>query len=286
MAGGALVVWAATMAVAVYAFAANPEKQGPATARWMIVYAGAIVPTVVLTVLLVFGLRILPPMVRRAPEGSLTIAVTGEQWWWRVAYRMEDGTEVPLANEIRLPVGEPVEFILRSPDVIHSFWIPSLGGKRDMIPGRVTRLTLLPSRTGTYRGVCAEYCGESHALMAFEVVVMEPDDFRNWLGKERQPARESTDPLGNRGKELFMENGCSACHTIRGTQAAGVVGPDLTHVGSRLSLGAGILPNEPDAFRRWLVHTDQLKPGVTMPHFRMLPQDEVEAVSVYLESLE
>ncbi len=286
MTGGAVIVWTATMLLAFHAFVAGPEKYSTATGRWMIIFGGAIVPTCMLAVLLVFGLRMLPQMVRRAPEGSLKVSITGEQWWWRVAYHRKDGAEVSSANEIRLPVGQPVEFILDSRDVIHSFWIPSLGGKMDMIPGRVTRLTLLPSRTGIFRGVCAEYCGESHALMAFDVVVMEPDDFRVWLDDQRKPAREPAEPAAIRGAELFLRNGCSACHSIRGTAAAGVVGPDLTHVGSRSSLGAGILPNEPDAFQRWITHTDRLKPGVTMPHFGMLPRDELQAISVYLESLE
>ena len=156
------------------------------------------------------------------------------------------GEAVELANEIRLPVGEPVEFQLESPDVIHSFWIPSLGGKIDMIPGRVNRLALEPTRTGIFRGVCAEYCGTSHALMSFYVVVLEQEDFAAWLAHQHAPAQPPAQPLAARGQELFLANGCGACHTVRGTPADGVVGPDLTHVGSRLSLGAGILPNEPD----------------------------------------
>jgi cytochrome c oxidase subunit 2 len=216
----------------------------------------------------------------------LKIMVVGEQWWWRVRYEPATGGAVDLANEIRLPVGEPVLFELESPDVIHSFWIPSLGGKMDMIPGRRTRLTLQPTRTGVFRGTCAEYCGASHALMAFDVVVMEKNEFARWLDEQRAPAADLDDPELAPGREQFLANGCSACHTIRGTPARGLVGPDLTHVGSRRSLGAGIVSNDTEGFVRWIEQTDRVKPGVHMPHFRMLPAEELAALALYLESLQ
>jgi cytochrome c oxidase subunit II len=212
--------------------------------------------------------------------------VIGEQWWWRIRYEPAEGEPVELANEIRLPVGQPVEFELESPDVIHSFWIPPLGGKMDMIPGRTTRLLLHPTRTGTFRGACAEYCGTSHALMAFDVVVSEEAEFNGWLEQQRRPVAESSESIVNAGRELFFLNGCAACHSIRGTEARGVVGPDLTHVGSRLSIGAGIVPNGPEGFRRWIAQTDKVKPDVRMPHFGMLPPEELESLSAYLESLQ
>ena len=143
-----------------------------------------------------------------------------------------------------------------------------------MIPGRTNRLVLEPTRTGVFRGVCAEYCGTSHALMSFYVVVLEQEDFAVWLAHQHAPAQPPTQPLAARGQELFLANGCGACHTVRGTPADGVVGPDLTHVGSRLSLGAGILPNDPEAFRRWIAHTEDVKPGVHMPAFGMLPPED------------
>jgi len=286
MAGGAVVVWIGVAALTLYAVRARKFGNEARQAAMLIIGGGVVVPTVVLAALLVYGLAMLPPLLARAPEGSLKIAVTGEQWWWRVRYQPEEEGEVVLANEIRLPVGEPVEFLLDSPDVIHSFWIPPLGGKMDMIPGRQTRLALFPTRTGVFRGVCAEYCGASHALMAFSVVVMEKAAFEEWLARQRQPAAEPTEPAAREGRELFLVNGCSACHTIRGTGADGVVGPDLTHVGSRLSLGAGILPNDPATFAKWIARTHELKPAVTMPHFGMLPPDELHALAAYLESLQ
>jgi cytochrome c oxidase subunit 2 len=156
----------------------------------------------------------------------------------------------------------------------------------DMIPGRTNRLTLEPTRTGAFRGVCAEYCGTSHALMSFDVVVLEKDDFAAWLKRQHDRAQPPTQALARRGQELFIANGCGACHAVRGTPADGVVGPDLTHVGSRLSLGAGILPNDPEAFLKWMAHTQNVKPGVHMPHFGMLPPEDLRALAAYLDGLE
>lgn len=287
MTGGTLVVWAAVIFLTFYAIHHRPVARKGAWAAMLIIGGGAVVPTVVLAGLLVYGLAMLPPLLAHAPPGSLRIVVTAEQWWWRVRYELPDGSApIVLANEIRLPVGEPVQFELESPDVIHSFWIPALGGKMDMIPGRRTRLTLEATRPGTFRGVCAEYCGTSHALMAFGVVVMERAAFAQWLDAERGPAADSSDPLARAGRERFVASGCAACHTVRGTESRGLVGPDLTHVGSRTSLGAGILPNDAAHFRRWLAETATVKPGVLMPHFGMLPGHELDALAAYLESLQ
>ncbi|MBW3543958.1 MAG: cytochrome c oxidase subunit II, partial [Planctomycetes bacterium] len=254
MAGGAAVIWVAVIGLAIYAVRAQPASH-TRSAALLIIGGGAIVPTVVLCGLLVYGLAMLPELLAPAPAGSLKISVTGEQWWWRVRYERAEGEAVELANEIRLPVGKPIEFQLQAADVIHSFWIPSLGGKVDMIPGRETRLSLHPTRTGVFRGVCAEYCGTSHALMSFYVVVDEQEDFDRWLERQTESAQSPVGPLAEKGRLAFLAHGCGACHTVRGTSASGVVGPDLTHVGSRLSLAGGILPNEPEAFERWIAGT-------------------------------
>jgi cytochrome c oxidase subunit 2 len=285
MTAGAVFFWLATIALALYAVRARPDAYSDRQARRFIVVAGAIVPTVVLTALLIYGLMPIPALLAPAPAGSLKIAVSGEQWWWRVRYQPPGGEAIELANEIRLPVDELAQFQLDSPDVIHSFWIPSLAGKVDMIPGRLTFLTLKPLKTGFFRGVCAEYCGASHAWMAFPVVVMEKEEFDGWLAAQARPAAPPADPLATRGQELFFANGCNACHTIRGTPANSAIGPDLTHAGSRLSLAAGMLPNEPDAFHRWLALTHEVKPGALMPKFNMLPPEELQALAAYLEGL-
>jgi len=285
MVAGAAVIWLGVIGLALYCARARPESFSRGRARLIIVGGGAVVPTVVLAVLLVFGLAMLPGLVAPAPAGSLKIAVDGELWWWRVRYLSPDGEPVALANEIHLPIGEPVEFRLASDNVIHSFWIPSLGGKADMIPGRVTRLVLTPTRTGVFRGVCAEYCGTSHALMKFDVVVEEKEEFNRWLAHQAEPAKPPAEQLATRGQDSFLANGCSACHTIRGTPARGVIGPDLTHVGSRLSIAAGTLPTEADNFRRWIALTEELKPGAHMPKFSVLPPEELRALAVYLDGL-
>jgi cytochrome c oxidase subunit 2 len=285
MAAGATTIWLAVVGLAVYSVRLTP---GPSSryASGLIIGGGALVPTVVLAVLLAYGLALIPEMLAPAPDGSLKITVTGEQWWWRVRYETSSGEQIALANEIRLPVGEPVEFHLESADVIHSFWIPSLGGKVDMFPGRQTRLKLEPTRTGVYRGACAEYCGTSHALMTFYVVVSEKEEFEHWIKRQSEPAHSPPEPLAVRGREVFVASGCGACHTLRGTTAKGVIGPDLTHVGGRMSLGAGILSNRADDFLDWLSHNETLKPEVHMPSFRMLPDDDRIALAAYLDALE
>jgi len=286
MVAGAVIIWILVVGLAIYSIRARSEPHSRNAGKWLIIGGGVVFPIVVLTVLLAYGLAMLPELTSPAPAGSLKIAVTGEQWWWRVRYLPPGGEGVELANEIRLPVGEPVEFQLESADVIHSFWIPSLGGKIDMMPGRVTRLTLKPTRTGVFRGACAEYCGASHARMNFPVVVMERAEFARWLAQQAETAQPPATSLAARGQELFFANGCTACHTIRGTPANGVIGPDLTHVGSRLSIAAGTLPNEPDAFRRWIAHTQAVKPDVNMPNFGMLSPEELQALAIYLDGLE
>jgi cytochrome c oxidase subunit II len=285
MTGFATVIWIAVIMLAMYAVRVPSERHNWRRRNLWIIGGGAIVPTVAIAVLAIYGLAPIPALLAPAPEGSLRITVSGEQWWWRVRYQPAEGEPVVLANEIRLPVGEPVEFRLESPDVIHSFWIPSLGGKIDMIPGRITRLALTPTKTGVFRGACAEYCGTSHAWMNFTVVVEEKAAFDRWLAHQRSPASRPSEPTAARGRELFLANGCGACHQIRGTPAKGVIGPDLTHVGSRLSIGAGMLQNNAAALQRWIARTEEVKPGVLMPSFGMLPDEDLKALAVYMEAL-
>lgn len=286
MVGGAVVVWLIVMALALFAIRRRQSEPDRRKARLFIIGGGTVFPTVVLTGLLGFGLQMMPDLLEDGAEDGVKITVTGEQWWWRVRYDAPDGKGFELANELWLPRGKRLPIWLRSADVIHAFWVPSLAGKTDMIPGRVNRMALEPTRTGTFRGVCAEYCGMSHAKMEFNVVVVEQDAFDAWLRAQRQPARTPTAVVAQRGSDLFLSLGCSACHSIRGTQANGVLGPDLTHVGSRTTLGAGILANDVPAFVKWLRDLHRFKPGVHMPSFEMLPEEERVALATYLESLE
>jgi cytochrome c oxidase subunit II len=247
--------------------------------------AGVIGPTVLLSGLLVYSLTMLPELLAPAPAGSLRIHVTGEQYWWRVRYLREGQAPIELANELRLPLDQPAQIELESRDVIHSFWVPSLGGKVDAIPGRKTRLRLHSSRIGRFRGACAEYCGTSHAWMAFWVVVQEPNDFERWLSEQAEPAAAPGAGLPAEGAQRFVYSGCGACHTVRGTSALGRIGPDLTHVGSRLSLAAATLDNTRADARRFIASPERIKPGVRMPAFHMLPADHLDAVSAYLDGL-
>lgn len=289
MAGGAAVVWLVVVGLAVYALRVRPGEHSERGSYLLIVGGGVAFPTVVLGALLAYGLATMPAILAPAPEGGLVIEVTGEQWWWRVRYLPPGGEPVELANEVRLAVGERLNLELRAADVIHAFWVPALGGKMDMIPGRTTRLSLEPTRTGTFRGQCAEYCGASHARMAFHAVVAERREIDAWLAHQASPAAEPTTDLARRGRDVFGAHGCGACHTVRGAGAEapdGVVGPDLTHVGSRVSLGAASLPNDVDGFRRFLSHPGRVKPGVHMPSFRMLGDDDLDALAAYLEGLQ
>lgn len=288
MAIGAAVVWLAVIGIAVYATRGREGRHGAQAARWLILVGGVVTPTVALAAMLFYGLQLMPQLREPANPGSVRVQVSGEQWWWRVHYQPADAgaPSIELANEIRLPVGQRTQFTLSSPDVIHSFWIPALGGKVDMIPGRLTTLVLEPTRTGTFRGICAEFCGASHALMEFEAVVMGPQAFERWLAHQATPAARPVSVDARKGHEAFMSNGCGACHTIRGTPANGPVGPDLTHVGSRLTLAAGTLPNNPAGFRRWIARTHRIKPEAPMPAFHMLAEEELDALAIYMESLQ
>jgi cytochrome c oxidase subunit 2 len=287
MAIGSALVWLLVVGFALYATRTSARRHDPRIGRNLIIGGGVIVPTVVLGALLVYGLQMMPKLRERAAEG-MRLEVSGEQWWWRVRY-VDPGSglaPVELANEVRLPVGRRTEVLLASPDVIHSFWIPSLAGKVDMIPGRINRLVLEPTRIGVFRGACAEYCGASHAHMEFEAVVMAPDAFAAWLAAQRAPAAVPASAAQRRGLASFTRNGCGGCHTVRGTPANGPVGPDLTHVGSRLTLAAGRLSNEQAEFRRWIARTHRLKPEALMPAFDMLPPDELDDLATYMESLQ
>jgi cytochrome c oxidase subunit II len=280
----AMLVWTTVVAAAIYAIRVKRGTHTERDANLFIIGGGVALPTVVLAALLWYGLPMVPQVMALAPLEALRIHVTGKQWWWRVQYVTANGF-IETANELRLPVGQRVELQLSSPDIIHSFWVPSIAGKMDMIPGRITRLALEPTRTGTFRGACAEYCGASHALMAFDVVVTDEKAFQRWLDAQSAPATTPIDALSIRGQDAFLANGCSACHTIRGTPAAGRIGPDLTHVASRASIGAATLPNQKDALIRWIRETDRLKPGVHMPAFRALTADELTALAAFLGGL-
>jgi cytochrome c oxidase subunit 2 len=280
----AALIWAAMMGVGWYAIRAERRQHSERVVRRFSVIGGVIVPVIVLTSVLAFSLHLTPALL--AAGNDLEIEVTGEQFWWRIRYRMPDGTTLETANQLVLPIDRRAELELRTADVIHSFWVPALAGKIDMLPGRTTRLALEPVRLGTYRGVCAEFCGESHALMAFDVTVLSAGEFDAWLAHQQAPAAAPDSAVARSGEQLFLSNGCGACHRVAGTAADGVIGPDLTHVGGRSSLAAATLPLTQAALVRWLTHTNAVKPGVRMPAYDMLEDEELEAIARYLRGLE
>ncbi len=276
---GGAVIWAATMGVAVYAVLGRNKPTSERFADRFIFGAGVIFPTVVLAALLIYGLRLLPDW-RAGDAPDLRVVVTGEQFWWRIAYELPDGSWIETANELHLPRGEVVEFELTAHDVIHSFWIPPLGGKLDMLPGRRNLLRLTPSETGSFRGVCAEFCGASHALMAFPVIVHEPEEFDAWLAAEAAPADPAADA------SAFRNAGCGACHRVRGLVAEGAVGPDLTHLARRGTLAAGTLPMTEAARAAWLADPQAIKPDARMPAYGHLADDERRAILRFLAALQ
>lgn len=283
MVAGGTLIWIGVVGLLLYAARHDRRTYEERHASRLIFWGGAVFPTLTLLSLLAYALWLMPGLrpFAQAAEPSLRIAVTGSQFWWRVTYHPPDGAPVQSANEIRLPVGQRVELELATDDVIHSFWIPPLAGKMDMIPGRLNRLSLIATKPGVYRGPCAEYCGTSHALMALTAVVMEPDAFAAWIEAERRPRADD----GSRGAQLFLEHGCGACHAVRGTEAAGLIGPDLSNLGARQTVGAGILPNSEEAIAGFIANPDAIKPGSQMPAFRMLPADELRAIASYLTGL-
>ena len=279
-----LVIGAVVIAAGVAAlmYRATHAPEGEMTMEGglkLVLWLGGIGPAIVLAALLIYALPTMRP--RTVGPGDLRIESVGEQFWFRVRYRAPGARPVETANEVRIPVGRTVLFELTGGDVIHSFWIPGLAGKMDMIPGRVNRLPVMATRPGRFRGVCTEFCGLSHALMAFEVVAMEPAAFDRWLQEQRRPAVASAVP----GRALFAGYGCGGCHAIRGAGQGGAIGPDLTHFGARRTLGAGILPQTEDAVARFIRHPEAAKPGVRMPAFPHMPERDAVLIARYLKGL-
>jgi cytochrome c oxidase subunit 2 len=247
----------------------------------LVIGGGIVFPTVTLAALLVYSLWRATALATAGDGPALRIEVTGEQWWWRVHYLDAAGRiDFATANEIHIPAGRPVDLVLRSADVIHSFWIPALAGKLDVIPGRENRMRISAFTAGRFRGQCAEYCGGPHGWMAFFVVAHEPAAFEAWAGAQRAPAQAPLLP----GRALF-ESHCAACHAVRGTAAAGTRAPDLTHYASRATLGAGRLPLNQGTTMAWIATNQHLKPGNLMPEFRHFTSAELQQVGEYLMAL-
>ena len=262
---------------------AGKGEIAPVDDRWPIrwIGAGTAVSTLFLLAAAVWTLVTVHSIGRPAAADALTIDVVGQEWWWAAIYRSSDPVrEFTTANQLVIPVGVPVRVNLTSLDVIHSFWVPKLGGKMDMVPSRTNVTWLEADTAGHYRGQCSEFCGLQHANMAFDVVALSPADFQTWRDHQLEPASGAADDPGLR---TFMVR-CAVCHAIRGTLAGGILGPDLSHFGSRATIAAGLLPNTPANLSLWINNTQTIKPGAKMPELDMLAS-EISDVTNYLESL-
>lgn len=255
--------------------------------RW-IFFGGFVLPTVVLCAFFIAALRTMNAFPLHDSRGyKADIRVVGRQWWWEIQYLGDDPSKrVTTANEFHVPVGWPVEIELESRDVIHSFWIPSLHGKVDLIPGRTNRIRIEADTPGVYLGQCAEYCGTEHALMRMMVVAEPLDEYERWLHHEAQPAAPPRDLQAMTGQHLFEQKACSLCHTVRGTRALATIGPDLTHVAERKAIAAESLPNSPAFLSAWVTHAQSLKPAAEMPNLTELNGDELRAIAHYVEGLQ
>jgi cytochrome c oxidase subunit 2 len=258
-----------------------PDLRAPEHRTW-IWWGGVIFPAIILSLTLFFTLRSHIALAYPPTPPALTIEVIGHMWWWEVRY---PDHEVTTANEIYIPAGQPVNIRLTTNDVIHSFWVPELNGKIDMIPGKTNSLWLQAAEPGIYRGLCTEFCGLQHAKMQYLVIAVPPNAFAQWVEQQRQPAPAPTDETTRLGQQIFLGSACVYCHAIRGTNASGQLGPDLTHVASRRTLGAGILPNNRGTLGGWTINSQHIKPGNRMPPMN-LSGAELQALLDYLATLQ
>jgi cytochrome c oxidase subunit 2 len=282
LAMGATWILAAVMAAVLYAMFRRPERRLALPEIPFLIGAGLVFPTVALAALVVYGTAV-GRLITAPVDDPVVVRVTGHRWWWEVHYPARDGApEVVTANELHLPSGVPVEIEVSSVDVIHSFWIPSLGGKIDMIPGRVNRLRVLAAEAGRFRGQCAEFCGVQHARMGFVATAHSQEAFAEWLEARAAPAAVPLPALRS-----FVDHGCGDCHTVAGSGAQGTRGPALTHFAARPTIGAATLVNTPATLRAWLRdHGRLLKPGSLGPVSRELDETDVETLAALLERLQ
>lgn len=306
------VVWVVVVTVALLAVLrrrrgvqhSDPGPEATAGKGHLIVgFLGAVVPALVIIGVMADSVLVLRDTGRTSDvtEAATLVEVDGNQYWWEVRYPAHG---VETANEIHIPTGQDVRVELTSSDVIHSFWVPRLSGKVDLVPGQTNVLTLSADEPGTYWGRCAEYCGLQHAWMRFVVVAHDEPEYAGWLEAQARPA-EAADPAEGEGddfesgpgpapgpvsdvaagREIFMSSSCVYCHTVAGTEAQGTLGPDLTHLASRQMIGAGVLPNDRESLARWIERPQDIKPGNAMPGTE-LEDDELDDLITYLQSLE
>lgn len=261
------------------------DREGPVNSNLFLWGGGVALPFLTLLVLVPYVMSVGHESRAVTSAEHLSVDVTGHLWWWEISYRRSGrGSQTSSANELRLPAGEPVELFLHANDVIHSFWVPNLAGKTDLIPGRINRMVIQGDRPGIYRGQCAEYCGLQHSLMAFDVIVMPRNEFDVWRAALAQARREPETPELREGRQLFVTLGCGTCHAVRGL-SEGRLGPDLTQVGARRMIAAGALPGGIGNIAAWIASAQHLKPGNLMPSYDRLEGPQLRALASYMGSL-
>lgn len=285
MLAGATAILALVTGIALYAVYRDPLRKPGLSSRTFIFCGGVALPVIMLSALLAYGVMLMGRLSPAETAGSdpLEVEIVARQWWWEVRYPGKvAGETVTSANELHLPVGRPVIVRLTSSDVIHSFWIPNLAGKLDVIPGKERRLRLQADVAGSFRGQCAEFCGAQHARMALLVMAEAPGAFEARLARMRVPHAALDGPAAQQGRTAFMLHACAACHTVRGYATQAAPGPDLTHLAQRAWLGAGVLPNTPENVAAWIAHSQQLKPGNAMPSYAHLNEATLAALAAFL----
>jgi cytochrome c oxidase subunit 2 len=283
----ALIAWAVSKKPGTLAEHAPIDIGGGQT--WITI-GGMLIPLTILFVIFVLGLNLLESFPIADPSHSNTkpdILIIGHQWWWEVHYlNKQTNLQVTTANEIHIPANKPVTLELKSQDVIHSFWVPSLHGKVDLIPGHPNFVRIEAAHIGTFKGQCAEYCGAQHANMHLLVVAQAPAEYQAWLEQQRKPAALPTGEEAIRGEQVFLSGPCILCHTVRGTLAGGRVAPDLTHIGSRRMIAANSFPNNNAYLEAWVTHAQSLKPGAQMPDLTEFNGEQLRDLVAYLRQLQ
>ena len=283
LAGCAILLLAGLVAILAFAMLTGPRRIRPR--RWL-VGGGLVLPMLAAATLLAHSALVPSTASVDAGAAPMRIQVSGRQWWWELRYTGPDGRPFASANELHLPRGRPVVLELTSADVLHAFRIPGVTARVDMVPGRVARIVVNAARTGVFRGQCMAFCGTQHTRMALLLVVQDEETFEAWRANQAAPAAPPQDPVLRAGRDLFLQAGCGGCHTVRGTEARGEIGPDLTHVRSRRMLAAGTLPNVEGALADWTAHSQRIKAGSLMPSASQLHEPQLRLVAGWLRSLQ
>lgn len=295
-----VIMWV-LIAYAFYKRRGTLEEHAPIDSRggelWIAI-GGAAIPLLILTLIFVLGLQLLRDFPIHGMHGMAMhaemqqsmkpdIRIIGHQWWWEIHYLNDDvSKEVTTADELHLPVGRPVNIEVETRDVMHSFWIPALHGKVDLIPGMKNYIRLVASQPGSYMGQCAEYCGAEHARMRFLAVAQAPDEYEAWLDRQREPGAQPKTPNAAEGEKIFLAGPCSMCHTVRGTSAVGSVAPDLTHIGSRKMIASDVYDNNDAYLEAWITHAQSLKPEAQMPNLTQFSGEQLQNLVAYLRQLQ